>query len=390
MKKVLVVLVAVLALVGCGGKDNPASGNGNNGGGDRSGLVLPDGQAWVMWSDDYYFSDGFIFRSDGTILMGSGEGYGKVENSIFVIEEHKNNIKWSVNENRLTIISSYNDPYEPEYNYSDTTSINFNISGNTLNLKHAESGESRTYTKTNGIYVVNGKIDNNLVLPQGQAWTMGTGYYDWSNIGTEDVLELAAALVLGFDGLDVLATVTALMLEAIGIGDDYALVEYLEDNGLYSKYQEIMEKYEYKNGMIFQSNGTLITVKNYDSQCAVYENPCTIYDDQWIIADLLNGGEIGVPNGGKWFVNGDVLTIGFDDIDYYSYFYFVFKYKISGNKFTLGDGTEFLTKTDGVNPVSMSPLSKSPSAVSGKRGLAKSQFLLAGNRVQKSALLRAR
>jgi hypothetical protein len=316
--------------------------------------------------------------------MGSGEGYGKVENSIFVIEEYKNNIKWSVNGNSLTIT------YDSDYSqYSDNISFNFNISGNTLNMKHLESGETRTYTKTNGIYVVSGKIDNNLVLPQGQAWTMGTGYYDWSNISSSDVLELAAALVLGFDGLDVLATVTALMLEAIGIGDDYALVEYLEDNGLYSKYQEIMEKYEYKNGMIFQSNGTIITVKNYDSQCAVYDNPCTVYDSQWIIDDLQNGGEIGVSNGAKWFVNGDVLTLGFDDdIDYY--YYIVFKYKISGNKFTLGDGTEFLTKTDGVYPVSMSPLSKSPSAVSGKRGLAKSRFLLAGNRVQKSALLRAR
>jgi uncharacterized repeat protein (TIGR02543 family) len=35
MKKVLVVLVAVLALVGCGGNDNPVSGNGNNGSNDN-------------------------------------------------------------------------------------------------------------------------------------------------------------------------------------------------------------------------------------------------------------------------------------------------------------------------------------------------------------------
>jgi hypothetical protein len=237
--------------------------------------------------------------------------------------------------------------------------VDFNITGNTLNMEAVKSGQTLTFTKTNGIYLVSGKIDNNLVLPQGQAWAWSTGY-DWSNIGASDVLEIATALAFGgVNELDVLETITALMLESIDIGNDNMLAEYLMQNGLYSKYKEIMKKFERMAGWIFKSNGTISTMRYYDGR--------------WVTVESNTSGDglLEMFSGAKWFANGDAVTLKSRG-SYYDQYY-ICKYRISGNTLTLG----YLftaTKMDGVNPASMSPLSKSTTS----------------NRGQESALLGAR
>jgi hypothetical protein len=117
MKKVSVVLIAVLMLIGCVCYNNPGGGGG--------GLVNGINEAWLSSDED----PGLIFRSNGDLLFVQ-----KLEGVWYSFS----GLTYTANENTITLYSC--GVLEDNANYS--------ISGNTLTIN------SMTFTRTRGLKIV--------------------------------------------------------------------------------------------------------------------------------------------------------------------------------------------------------------------------------------------